>query len=130
MISDFESDVALRKATGWVITLSICLILLGLLAIIVPGVASAFFASIIGWIVLASGIVMIIQSFQSRLVRGFWLNLIVGIFYAIAGIYILFNLGTALLVLTFAIGILFIFEGTYTTSWRLLTGQETRCPGW
>lgn len=107
-------DVDIRKSTGWVIALSIALIVLGIVAIILPGIASAFFTSVIGWITLISGVVMIVQSFQSKPVRGFWLNLIIGILYAIAGIYILFNLGSAVLALTLAFGILFIIEGIYT----------------
>ncbi|MFQ4141050.1 HdeD family acid-resistance protein [Chlorogloeopsis sp. ULAP02] len=114
MTADFQSDVDIRKSIGWVIALSIALIILGILAIFMPGIASAFFTSVIGWISLISGVVMIVQSFQSKPVRGFWLNLIVGIFYAIAGIYILFNVGAALLALTFAFGILFIVEGIFT----------------
>jgi uncharacterized membrane protein HdeD (DUF308 family) len=114
MTTDFQTDIDIKKSTGWVIALSIALILLGIGAIIVPGIASAFFTSIIGWITLISGIIMIVESFQSQPVRGFWLNLIVGIFYAIAGIYILFNLGAALLALTFAFGLLFIAEGIFT----------------
>ncbi|MBW4440241.1 MAG: HdeD family acid-resistance protein [Plectolyngbya sp. WJT66-NPBG17] len=111
---NFQPDVDIRKSTGWVIALSIALIVLGILAILLPGIASAFFTSVIGWITLISGGVMIVQSFQSKPVRGFWLNLIIGIFYAIAGIYILSNLGSALLALTFAFGVLFIIEGIYT----------------
>jgi len=107
-------DVNIRKSTGWVIALSIALIVLGIVAVILPGIASAFFTSVIGWITLISGGVMIVQSFQSKPVRGFWLNLIIGILYAIAGIYILFNLGSAVLALTLAFGILFIIEGIYT----------------
>ncbi|MCP6758531.1 MAG: DUF308 domain-containing protein [Fischerella sp. CENA71] len=114
MTSDILSDADIKKSTGWVITLSIGLIILGVLAISVPGIASAFFTSVIGWITLISGVVMIVQSFQSKPVRGFWLNLIVGIFYVIAGIYILLNLGAALLALTFAFGVLFIVEGIFT----------------
>jgi len=114
MTTNFQSDVDIRKSTGWVIALSICLIILGVLAIFMPGIASAFFTSVIGWIALINGIVMIVQSFQSKPVRGFWLNLVVGIFYVIAGIYILFNVGAALLVLTFAFGVLFIVEGIFT----------------
>jgi len=108
------SDIDLRKSTGWLIALSIALILLGILAILMPGLASAFFTLVIGWITLISGVLMIIQSFVSKPVRGFWLNLIVGILYVLAGIYILANLGAALLGLTFAFGILFIVEGIYT----------------
>ncbi len=114
MTADFPSNIDLKKSTNWVIALSISLIILGVIAIILPGVASAFFTLMIGWVTLISGVVMIVQSFQSKPVRGFWLSLIVGIFYVIAGIYILLNVGAAMLALTFAFGILFIAEGIYT----------------
>lgn len=111
---NIQPDVDVRKSTKWIIALSIALIVLGILAILLPGIASAFFTSMIGWITLISGAVMITQSFQSRPVRGFWLNLITGVLYAIAGLYILFNLRDAVLALTLAFGILFIVEGIYT----------------
>jgi uncharacterized membrane protein HdeD (DUF308 family) len=104
----------IKASTSWVIFLSISLIVLGILAIIAPAIASAFFTAMMGWISLISGGVMIVQSFRSHPVRGFWLNLIVGIFYAVAGLYILFNLGAALLALTLAFGILFVVEGIFT----------------
>jgi uncharacterized membrane protein HdeD (DUF308 family) len=114
MTVEYQSEPNLRKATGWMIALSIALIVLGVLAILLPGIASAFFTSVIGWIILISGIVMIVEAFQSRPIRGFWLNLIVGIFYSIAGIYILFNIGAAVLAFTLTFGVLFIIEGIYT----------------
>lgn len=114
MTAEFQSEVDIRKATGWVIALSIGLIILGILAILMPSIASAFFTSVMGWIALISGIVMIVQSFQSKPVRGFWLNLVLGILYVLAGLYILFNLGAAILALTLAFGVLFIVEGIFT----------------
>ena len=45
MTNDLQPDVELRKSTGWVIALSICLIVLGILAILLPGIASAFFTN-------------------------------------------------------------------------------------
>ncbi len=104
----------IKKATNWVILLSILLILLGTLAIFSPMFASAFFVSMIGWIALASGITMIIQSFRSQPVRGFWLTLIVGVFYSLAGLFIIFNILKAAAVLTLSFGILFIAEGIIT----------------
>ncbi|MEY3297726.1 MAG: hypothetical protein RLZZ597_986 [Cyanobacteriota bacterium] len=104
----------IKKATNWVILLSILLILLGTLAIFSPMFASAFFVSMIGWIALASGITMIIQSFRSQPVRGFWLTLIVGVFYSLAGLFIIFNILKAAAVLTLSFGILFIAEGIVT----------------
>ncbi len=114
MTTNILSSEEIKKATGWVIFLSIGLIVLGILAIVSPMVASAFFTAMMGWIALISGILMVIQSFRSHPVRGFWLNLIVGLLYAISGLYILFNLAAALLALTLAFGILFIVEGVYT----------------
>lgn len=103
-----------KKATNWVIGLSIVLILLGTLAILSPMFASAFFTVMIGWIALISGITMIIQSFRSEPVRGFWLTLIVGIFYSLAGLFIIFNILKAAALLTLSFGILFISEGIIT----------------
>ncbi|PSB12938.1 hypothetical protein C7B61_01760 [filamentous cyanobacterium CCP1] len=114
MTVNVQSGVEIRKATGWLIFLSIALIILGILAIVSPGIASAFFTILIGWITLISGVVMMVEAFQSRPVRGFWLNLIVGILYVIAGLYILFNVGAAIVALTFAFGVLFLVEGIYT----------------
>lgn len=114
MTTDFLSSEDTKKSTSWVIFLSISLIVLGTLAIISPVVATAFFTAMMGWIALISGIIMVIQSFRSDPVRGRWLSLVVGIFYALAGIYILFNLVAAVATLTLAFGILFIIEGIYT----------------
>lgn len=111
---ELPTEAELKKSTGWIIALSIILIVLGVLSIFMPTFASAFFTSVMGWIALISGVVMVVQSFVSKPVRGFWLNLVVGILYAIAGVYILANLGMAVLGLTFAFGILFIVEGIYT----------------
>lgn len=111
---ELPSEAEIRKSTGWIIALSILLIILGILAILMPGLASAFFTLVMGWIALISGVVMIVQSFVAKPVRGFWLNLVVGILYVIAGIYILSNLLAAIAGLTLAFGILFIVEGIYT----------------
>lgn len=109
-----QLDTQIKRSTGWIIALSIGLIVLGVLALFMPVVASAFFTSVMGWLAIISGVVMIVQSFQSKPVRGFWLNLIVGILYVIAGVYILGNVAAAMLALTFAFGVLFIVEGIFT----------------
>ncbi len=114
MTADFESDINIKKSIGWVIALSVGLIVVGILTILTPVVASAFFTGVIGWIAIISGVIMIVEAFQSKPVRGFWLNLVVGILYVIAGFYILFNLAAAMLTLTLAFGVLFVVEGIFT----------------
>lgn len=118
-----------KKATNWIIIFSILLILLGGLAIFSPMFASAFFTAMIGWIALISGILMIIQSFRCQPVRGFWLTLITGIFYTIAGFFILFNILKAALLLTLSFGILFIAEGIMTIVMGL-TNRVGRTMSW
>lgn len=114
MTAEFSSEVDIKKATNWLIALSVGLIILGLIAILLPGIAAAFFTSLMGWLALISGVVMIVQAFQSKPIRGFWLSLVLGILYVLAGLYILFNLGAAVLALTLAFGVLFIVEGIFT----------------
>jgi uncharacterized membrane protein HdeD (DUF308 family) len=114
MTTNLLPPTEVKKATNWIIALSVVLILLGALAIFAPMFASAFFTVMIGWIALISGITMIVQSFRSQPVRGFWLTLIVGIFYSLAGLFIIFNILKAAALLTLSFGILFIAEGIIT----------------
>jgi uncharacterized membrane protein HdeD (DUF308 family) len=114
MTTELQTENDVKQSVGWVIAFSIALIVLGILAIVMPTLGTAFFTATIGWIALISGIVMVVQGFRSKPVRGFWWSLVVGIFYAIAGLYILFNLASAAVALTLAFGILFIAEGIFT----------------
>jgi len=108
-----QSNTTVRKAIGWTIFLSIILIILGVLALLAPMYASAFFVAMMGWFALISGVVMVVQSFMSKPVRGFWLNLIVVLLYIISGIYILLNLAAAVAILTLTFGVLFVTEGIF-----------------
>lgn len=112
MYTDLQADI--RKHTGWLMALSILLILLGLAAMVMPTIAAVFFTLVLGWILLVGGIIRIVQSFRSRPVRGFWLNLVVGILYGIAGLVILLNPLRGVLTLTAVLGTLFIIEGIFT----------------
>lgn len=129
MPQSFLPPMEIKKATNWVIALSIILILLGGLAIFSPMFASAFFSVMIGWIALISGITMVIQSFRSKPMRGFWLTLIVGVFYSLAGLFIIFNILKAAALLTLSFGILFIAEGI-TTIVMGLTNRVGQSMSW
>lgn len=109
-----QPSTEIKTATGWVMALSIGLIILGILAVLVPAIASAIFTSALGWIALISGILQVLQAFQARAVRALGLSLGVGLLYVVTGLYILFNLAKATAVLTLAFGLLFIAEGIFT----------------
>lgn len=129
MTMDPQSSTEIKTATGWVIALSVGLILLGILAILMPGIASAIFTSAIGWIALISGVLQLVQAFQARAIRALGLSLGVGLLYAIAGLYILFNLVKATAVLTLAFGLLFIAEGFLTIT-MAFTYRAGRSMSW
>ncbi|HZG39564.1 MAG TPA: DUF308 domain-containing protein, partial [Nodosilinea sp.] len=63
-----QPQAEIKAATSWVITFSIGVIGLGILAILMPAIAAAFFTSIMGWIALISGVLLVAQSFQARVV--------------------------------------------------------------
>lgn len=114
MTNDIQAEDSIKRSVGWLIFLSILLIVLGIFAVFAPVWASAFFTAIMGWLAVISGAVMIVNSFTSKPVRGFWLNLVLGILYVIAGFYILSNIVAAVAILTLTFGILFIVEGIFT----------------
>jgi uncharacterized membrane protein HdeD (DUF308 family) len=103
-----------KKATGWLIALSIVMILTGIVAIAMPGISSVTFTLIFGWLLLFNGIVRLVKSFQSKPIHGFWWSLIVGIIYLIAGGYVILNPLEAVLTLTWVFGFLLIVEGIVT----------------
>jgi uncharacterized membrane protein HdeD (DUF308 family) len=108
------ANAELRSATGWIIALSVGVMILGLLAILLPTLAAAFFTSVIGWIAVIGGLLQGLQALRAQSFKGVAWGLGVGILYAIAGLYILFNLAGATAVLTLAFGWLFIAEGIFT----------------
>ena len=114
MTMEPPSGTEIKAATGWVIALSLGLMLLGIVAILVPHIALAFLTSGLGWLVLISGILQVIQSFQAGPVRGTCLSRGVGALYAIAGLYILINPVKSAAVFAFALGLLLIVEGVFT----------------
>ena len=95
------------------LTYGIILIALGVLGVIFPFILGSILTAILGWLILIVAVVRIVQAFNSRRFGGsarLVLRLIVGLLYAIAGIYILAHPAIALAVLALWIGIVFIVE--------------------
>lgn len=120
MTIDDPFELDMQESIAWIITMSIGLMILGILSMLLIRIASPFFTSMVGIITLISGIVMVIESFQSAPVRGLWLNLIVGCFYIVASIYMLFNVETAGQALRLGFGVLFMAEGIFTVSMAVI----------
>ena len=92
----------------------ILLIVLGVLGIVFPYVLGGVLTVILGWLLLIVAVVRIAQMFLTRKLGGEIrpiLRLLLGVSYAIVGLFILTHPTIALAGLTLWIGILFLVEG-------------------
>jgi uncharacterized membrane protein HdeD (DUF308 family) len=92
----------------------IILVLLGLVAIVVPPVATLAFALIIGWVFLISGIVGLITTFWMRNAPGFWWSLLSAVIGIAAGVVLLMWPVSGVVSLTFVLIAFFFIEGIAT----------------
>lgn len=96
---------------GWFITLGICLIILGAIAIIFPFVATIAVKIFLGWIFLVVGVVQIIHAFRSQKWSGFGWSMLVGLLYLVAGGWLAFFPLAGIVTLTILLSALFIAQG-------------------
>jgi uncharacterized membrane protein HdeD (DUF308 family) len=98
----------LRKSAGWGIALGILLAILGAIAIIVPLVATVAMSLLLGWLFIIGGIAEIIYAFKSRQAGYVIWKVLLGLFYILAGIFVLSSPIVTALTLTWivALGIL------------------------
>src|SRR5215470_8284690 len=122
--SDFEQ---LRQAVvasvreHWKLFLAegIILVLLGLLAIVVPPIASLAVAIFLGWLFLISGIVGLGTTFMMRNMPGFWWSLLSAVLAIAAGVVLLGWPVSGVLSLTFVLIVFFLMEGVASIMYAL-----------
>ena len=129
MSFDLSNDdrEALRKSLGVAIAFGIFIMILGLAAIANPLYASLGVALIFGWIVLLCGIVQIVYAIQNRQTNRFWLKLLLGIFYLVAGVILIGNLFQSVLTLTLVLGLAIFVHGVFRV---VLAFQLKPAPNW
>jgi len=89
----------------------IILTVLGILAIIVPQVATLAVTIFLGWLFLISGVVGLITTYMARHAPGFWWSLISAAIAVLAGGILLARPATGVLSLTYVLIAFFIIEG-------------------
>ena len=97
----------------WVLFLieGIVLVVLGLLAIIVPPLATIAVTIFLGWLFLISGIVGLITTFWARHAPGFWWSLLSAVLAIAAGIVLLWEPIRGAVTLTLLLIVFFTIEG-------------------
>jgi uncharacterized membrane protein HdeD (DUF308 family) len=92
----------------------IILVILGIIAIIVPQVATLAVTIMIGWLFLITGAVGLYTTFAMRNMPGFWWSLISALISIAAGVVLLGWPVSGVLSLTFVLIAFFVIEGIAT----------------
>jgi len=109
----FSNIETLRRNWGWFLALGIFLILLGLLAISSATYTTFFSIFFMSFLLLFGGIAKIIYSFWAREWSGFFLSMLIGIFYTLTGFLFLAKPVPAAAALTLLMGSLFLVSGLF-----------------
>jgi uncharacterized membrane protein HdeD (DUF308 family) len=120
-VQDLQRAVAQSIREHWKLFLAegIVLVILGLLAIIVPPIATLAVAILIGWLFLISGIAGLVTTFMARGAPGFWWSLLSGVLGIAAGLVLLIWPVGGALSLTYLLIAFFIVEGVFTIMFAL-----------
>ncbi len=102
---------SLHEHWGLFLSEGIILVILGIVALVLPGLATVAVEIVIGWVVLLSGIVGLISTFRMRRAPGFWWSLFSAVLGIGAGIVLLVWPLSGVFSLTFILTLFLLFEG-------------------
>ena len=119
---------AVREHSRYFLAEGIILVLLGALAIFLPLFATITITILLGWILLASGIIGLIATFRARGAPGFWWSLVSAIIAVAVGLILLAQPIAGAMSVTLVLIVFFIIEGGATIIYafdhrRELTGR-------
>ncbi len=101
----------LRGRWGWFVALGILMMIAGFIALVSVVLATIVSVLLVGVMMLASGIIEIIHGFQMRRWSRFFLWVLIGAFYVLAGLLVIWNPILASTVLTLFLGLFLIVAG-------------------
>ena len=112
-IERFQQAVVASVREHWMLFMveGTVLVVLGLLAIIVPAIASLAVAIVLGWLFLVSGLVGLVTTFMMRNLPGFWWSLLSGLLGIAAGVVLIGWPVSGVLSLTLVLIVFFLVEG-------------------
>ncbi len=127
---------ALERSWGWFVALGIAEILLGAFAIGASVLTTVISMTVFGWLLMIGGVISVVHAFWQKQWSGFFIDMVVGLLYAVAGIMIASNPGLAAVTLTLLIALLLVMAGAFRIAvgvthhyahrgWLLLNGVIT-----
>jgi uncharacterized membrane protein HdeD (DUF308 family) len=114
-----------RRATALTAVLGVLMIVAGVLGLIYVGIATVTSAILFAWLLLAGGVVALVDAWRRRGQAGFWASAITGVVNVAAGLVILWKPGAGILALTMLVATFLLFGGLF----RLAAAVAARVPG-
>jgi uncharacterized membrane protein HdeD (DUF308 family) len=122
---------AIHEHWGLFLAEGIILILLGVIAIVVPPIATIAFTLIVGWVFLFSGAAGLFTTFYIGRSPGFWWSLISALISVAAGLILIARPVTGSLSLTLVLIAFFVVEGIVSIMYAIEhRSQSTGRWGW
>jgi uncharacterized membrane protein HdeD (DUF308 family) len=125
-ISNLKAEVAASLHAHWQSFLAegVILLILGLVAIVLPLLATIAVEIIVGWLFLTSGIIGLVMTLRMRRAPGFWWSLLSAILAVVAGAILLWWPLRGVLTLTVVLTVFFIVEGIASIMYALEHKRE------
>jgi uncharacterized membrane protein HdeD (DUF308 family) len=115
-----------RRNWGWFLVLGIALIVLGVVALAMPHVATDITILTFGWLLIIGGAFEAVAAIEARRWSGFFLHLLGGVLYVVVGILLVANPGAGALTLTLLLAALYLVEGVF----QVVGAVALRFPNW
>ena len=117
----------LRSASRWLFWLGIVMVVLGIAAIIWPAISTLVATLFIGWMMLLSGLVVLITSFTIQGTGPFFGAFLLALASIAAGVFLLFSPQAGAVALTLVVAVVFLFQGAFE---MLLAFEVRPFSGW
>jgi uncharacterized membrane protein HdeD (DUF308 family) len=102
-----------KKASGWFIGVAVVFILLGMMAIIEPGVAGLAVTILVGWLLLFGGGAHFVAAFSGGGAGRVLWQVLIGIVYIVGGLYFLTHPLLGLGTLTLLLSVIILMEAVF-----------------
>jgi uncharacterized membrane protein HdeD (DUF308 family) len=116
----------LQQGWGLLLAMGVALMMLGIVVINEPFVATDAVMQVLGMLLVLGGIFQIAGSFWGRQWRGFFLHLLAGVFYLILGIFMIGRTDEAAAAFTLLVAAALIVGGVF----RIILSASQRFDGW
>jgi uncharacterized membrane protein HdeD (DUF308 family) len=103
----------LRRRSGWILGMGVLLIVLGMLALATSVLWTLATMIFIGWLMIVGGILQTAHAFSFKAWSGFFVDLLMGIFYTVVGVMVIAHPGATAVALTLMIAMLLMVSGIF-----------------